>query len=150
MAVDPKFKGKKYPISKYEVGLEKVKEYAMACGDLNPLYVNEEEAANSPYGGIVAPPTFAAVYAREPIGKLLFDSELSLNLPMLVHGEQEFEFFDVARPGDVILTEGEILDIYEKVSEKGALDFVVAGTTSRRKKDNKVICKGKWTFVVRR
>ncbi len=151
MPVDPKYKGKKYlPAYKYEVGLEKIKEYAMAVGDLNPLYINEEEAAKSKYGGIIAPPTFAAVYARGPAGQALFDPELSLDLPMLVHGEQEFEFFEVVKPGDVILTEGEILDIFEKTSSTGTLDFVVVGSTSRRKKDQKVVCTGKWTFVVRR
>lgn len=151
MPVDAKYKGKKYPtVHKYEIGLEKVKEYAIAVGDLNPLYVNEEEAAKSSHGGIIAPPAFAAVYARGPVGEALFDPDLSLNLPMLVHGEQEFEFLDVVRPGDVILTEGEILDVYEKVTEKNALDFVVVGTTSRRKRDSKVVCLGKWTFVIRR
>ncbi len=151
MPVDPKYKGKKYPtVYKYEVGLEKIKEYAMAVGDLNPLYINEDDAEKSRYGGIIAPPTFAAVYARGPVGSALFDPDLSLNLPMLVHGEQEFEFFDVVRPGDVILTEGEILDIYEKVTPKSSLDFVIVGTTSRRNHDNKIVCKGKWTFVIRR
>jgi acyl dehydratase len=150
MAVDPKFKGKKYPISKYEVGLEKVKEYATACGDLNPLYVNEDEAAKVSLWRHRSPANICSCLCKGTHWQIAFDSELGLNLPMLVHGEQEFEFFDVARPGDVIMTEGEILDIYEKVSDKGALDFVVAGTTSRRKKDNKIICKGKWTFVIRR
>ena len=142
--IDQKFLGKKYPASTYEIGKEKVKEYARAVGDFNPLYLDDGKAKASKYGGIIAPPTFAVVYAREPVGHMLFDNDLALNIPMLVHGEQEFEFYKVVRPGDVITTEGEIGEIYDK---KGK-DFISMITTSRNQKGD-MVCKGKWTFVIR-
>ena len=144
MAVDKKFIGKKYPLAKYEVGREKIKEYARAIGDLNPLYFDEEAGAKSKYGSVIAPPTFAVVYGVEPVGKMLMDRELALNLMMLVHGEQDFEFCEVVRPGDVISTEGEICDIYDK---KGK-DFVVMSTESKNQKGETVV-RAKWTFVIR-
>ncbi|MCL4558224.1 MAG: MaoC family dehydratase N-terminal domain-containing protein [Deltaproteobacteria bacterium] len=146
MAVDKKFIGKKYPPVEYEVCREKIKEYATAVGDLNPLYMDEQKAKQGPYKGIVAPPLFVVVYAKDVLSQALFDHEMALNIAMLVHGEQEYEFVDVVRPGDVILTEGYIADIYEK-SDK---DFVVVGSTSKRKSDGKVLSRGKWTFVIRR
>ena len=41
-------------------GVEKsaVRKFAEAIGDSNPLYVDEEAAKGSRYGGIIAPPTF--------------------------------------------------------------------------------------------
>lgn len=146
MAVDKKFIGKKYPPVEYEVCREKIKEYATAVGDLNPLYIDEQKAKQSPYKGIVSPPMFAVVYTKDAVAQAMFDRELALNLPMLVHGEQEFEFVGVIRPGDVIETEAYIADIYEK-SDK---DFVVVGGTSKKKSDGTVVTRGKWTFVIRR
>ncbi|MEW5947439.1 MAG: MaoC family dehydratase N-terminal domain-containing protein [bacterium] len=144
MAVNPKYIGKKYPPSTYEVGREKVREYADAIGDMNPLCRSLEKARASKYGNIVAPPTFAVVYAKEPVGRMLLDPDLSLNLPMLVHGEQEFEFHNVVLAGDEITTEGEITEIYEK---KGK-DFVTCTTTSKNQR-GELVCTGRWTFVVR-
>ncbi len=146
MAVDKKFIGKKYPPVEYEVCKEKIKEYATAIGDLNPLYFDEAKAKESPYKGIVAPPMFVVVYAKDVLSQALFDHDMSLDVAMLVHGEQEYEFIEPVRPGDVIVTEGYISDIYEK-SDK---DFVVVGSISKRKSDNGIVSKGKWTFVIRR
>lgn len=144
LAVDKKFIGKQYPPFVYEIGKEKVKEYAKSIGDMNPLYLDDDAAAAGKYGGIIAPPTFAVVYANGPVGAMLFDKELALNLMMLVHGEQEFEFGEVTRPGDVITTVGEIADITDK---KGK-DFVTFRSTSTNQ-NGAMVCKALWTFVIR-
>lgn len=148
MPVDPKFIGKTYPPVTYEVSKEKIKEYALATGDLNPLYINEEESKKSPYGGIIAMPQFAVVYAREILAKGLFDPELALNMPMLVHGEQEFEFFKVVKPGDKITTTSKIANIFQKQGRSGSLDFVVLESESKNQ-NGELVSKGKWTFVIR-
>ena len=142
--VDKKFIGKKYPATVYEVGKEKIKEYAAAVGEVNPLYLDDEKAAAGPYGGIVAPPLFAVVYAKAPAGACLFDTELALNLPMLVHGEQEFEFGALVRPGDVITTGGFI----ENITDKKGKDFVTLKSESVNQK-GETVCSARWTFVIR-
>ena len=142
--IDQKFIGKKYPTVKFEIGKEKIREFARAVGDMNPLYLDDEKAAASKYGGIVAPPMFVVVYAKEPVGAMLFDGDLGLNLPMLVHGEQGYEFGAIVRPGDVITTEGFIKDIYNK---KGK-DFVIFETVSTNQ-NGEMTAKATWTFVVR-
>ena len=35
-----------------------IRRYAQAISDLNPLYIDEEFAKKSKYGGLIAPPTF--------------------------------------------------------------------------------------------
>lgn len=139
--------GKTYKPTKYEVGLEKIKEYARAIDDHNPLYVDEDYAKNSKYGGIIAPPTFAVVYQKDSIGSVLFDPELDVNLPMLVHGEQEFEFYRVVKPGDVIWSTCKVKDMYEKDNK----DFLIAEVDSRlNSPDGEPVCKGIYTFIVRK
>lgn len=144
--IDKKYIGKKYEPVVYEVGKEKIKEYANAVDDLNPLYLNDEYAKNSKYGRIIAPPVFAVVFSKDVVAKVLLDPELALNLPMLVHGEQEFEFHKVVKSGDVIITEGEIADIYSKPEKK--LEFLVFKITSKNQ-EGEIVCIGKYTFIVR-
>ena len=145
MALDQKFVGKKYGPITYEIGKEKIAEYAEAIKNPDPHYMDEDFAKTTKYGGIIAPPTFAVVYAGRLVGPFFFDPELELNLMMLVHGEQEFEFHEVVRPRDVITTEGEIVDI--KIKEK--LDVVtLKGQSSNQ--DGVVVCSSKFTFVIRK
>ncbi len=142
--IDPKFVGRTYEAVKYEVGLEKIKEYASATGDTNPIYLDEEAAAKGPYGSIVAPPMFAVVYCKDIVGKVLFDNEVDLNMMMLVHGEQEFEFHRPVRPREVVYTDGEIMSIENK--EK--LDVITYRTNSRV--EGELVTTGIYTFVIRK
>jgi acyl dehydratase len=142
--VDHKWIGKAYGPIEYEVGREKMKEYAGAAKDWRPIYHDREAAANTKYGDIIAMPNFAAVYGLHGAGMVLLDPEIKLNLAMLVHGAQEFEWFGVVKPNDVITETGKISDIYEK----GNLDFVVYEGESRNQ-DGELVCRARATFLIR-
>jgi len=143
--IDNKFLGKKYEASdSYDIARTKIKEYAMSLIDHNPLYIDRKVAEKSEFGRVVAPPTFAVVYGGEPAGMMLMDGELKLNLAMLVHGEQDIEFFDVVGQGDEITSVGEITEIYEK---KG-LDFISI-TVESKNAEGKLVARAKYTFVIR-
>jgi len=107
--IDPKLIGKTYPPIKYVVGIEKIKEYARAIGERDPLCTDEAAAAAGPYGEIVAPPTFAVVYSKEQFMNMLLDKELDLNFMMLVHGEQDCTFLKPVKHGDVVYTDGKLV-----------------------------------------
>ncbi|MGQ9842337.1 MAG: FAS1-like dehydratase domain-containing protein [Spirochaetota bacterium] len=145
MAIDKKYIGKQWPTMVYEVGKEKVKEFAKAIKSSNPYYLDDEFAKNSKYKTVVAPPTFAVVFGAKLIEPIFFDNELNLNLAMLVHGEQEFEFYDVVRSGDVLYSDAKII----KIENKEKLDIIAIEimTKNQEKKD---VCKGIYTFVVRK
>jgi acyl dehydratase len=145
MSIDTKFIGKTYPSSTYEVGKEKIKEYAKAIKNLDPHYVDDEFAKKSKYGTIIAPPTFAVVFGAYLIEPVFTDKELNLNMAMLVHGEQELEFLDVVKAGDSITTSAKIVDIKNK--EK--LDVISVEIKSKNQHGNDV-CRGIYTFVVRK
>jgi len=157
VALDPRFVGRKYGPYPYKLGLEKMREFAYVVAGgvpsigyghppegLNPLLWDERAAKAGPYGSVVAFPTFCVTFAIRPFSAAVTDPEIGINLLLLVHGEQEFEFFDVMRDGDVMTTTGEITQIFEK-SDK---DFVVVVTESRNQRDQLVV-RGTWTAVIR-
>lgn len=145
MAIDAKFIGKTWPAMTYHVCREKIKEYANAIKNPDPHYVDEEFAKKSKYGAIIAPPTFCVVYGAHLIEPIFFDNELNLNMAMLVHGEQEFEFFDVVKAGDVVTSTAKILDI----TSKEKLD-VIAIELLTKNQHGRDICRGIYTLVIRK
>jgi acyl dehydratase len=145
MPIDTKFIGKEYTSYTYDVSKDKIKEYAKAIKNPDPYYLDEAFAKKSKYGAIVAPPTFAVVFAAFLIEPVFMDKELNLNMNMLVHGEQEFEFFEVIKAGDSITTTGKISDIKNK--EK--LDVITVEGISKNQHGRNV-CRGVYTFVVRK
>ena len=157
MALDPRHIGRKYGPYTYEVGLEKMREFAFAVGGgvpshgfgeppsgLHPLLWDEEAGKASRYGSVVAAPTFPVTFAIKPFSTALMDPALDINLLMLVHGEQDFELLDVIRPRDLMTTTGVVTEIYEKSGK----DFVVMRTESFNQ-TGKLVVRGTWTAVIR-
>lgn len=144
MPIDAKFIGKEYNPVTYIVGQEKIKEYALAIGDLNPLYSDPEFAEKSKYGCIIAPPMFVIVFARETLVNLFSDIELNLNMLRLLHGEQEFNFHKIVKANDTITTCPKIKNIYQKSNN----DFIELETKSYNQ-SKELVTEGTWTFVIR-
>jgi acyl dehydratase len=145
MSIDTKFIGKTYPSKTYDVSKDKIAEFANGIKNPDPHFIDEEFAKKSKYGRVIAPPTFAVIFGAGVIAPMFFDKELNLNMMMLVHGEQEFEFLDVVKAGDSITTIGTIVNIVNK--EK--LDVVSLEALSRNQ-NGKDVCRGTYTFVVRK
>lgn len=158
MPIDPRFVGKRYGPFRYEIGLEKMREFALAVGggvpspsfgsipdDLNPLFYDESAGKRGPFGSVIAFPTFAVTFAIAPFAAAVSDPELQVNLLMVVHGEQQFEFFGPMRPGEVVTTTGWISEIFEK-SQK---DFLVVVSEAKNQKDE-LLVRATWTAVIRR
>jgi len=141
--------GKTYPPVVYEVGREKIQEYARATLQDNPLYSEPEFAALSKYGTIVAPPSFVAVYCGEMFNQLFSDEDLGIDLPRIVHGEQEFKFRKVVRSGDIITSVAKIVDVFSKQSDSGVThEFGVLKSESKNQ-HGQMVCEGIWTVIQR-
>lgn len=117
-----------------EVTLRDCQRYAIAVGDLNPLYFDEEYARASAYGGLIAPPNMLTAVrgwgagARE--GELASDGVVDLpeeKLPIALErrmaGGQALEYHAPVRPGDRITRRGGIVSLEEREGRSGA--FVV-------------------------
>ena len=137
-------KGKTYPPSEYEVGKEKIKEYAWSVGEDNQVYFDREQAKAAGFRDVVAPPMFAVVYSWGAMGAAALDPEVGMNFAMLVHGGQEFVWGEPVCSGDTISTEITVKDIYER----GGMGFYVFESVSRNQNGQEVV-RGTWTNIVR-
>jgi acyl dehydratase len=104
MALNVDLVGKNYPPQTYEVGREKVREFAAAIGDDNPAYFDVAVARSLGHPDLVAPPTFAVVVTRGPQVSVIGDPGLGLDFSRVVHGDQKFEFSRPIVAGDVLTT----------------------------------------------
>jgi len=136
--------GKRYEPRTYAVGREKVREYAHAVGEQDPLYLDVEAARAAGYADVVAPPMFAVVYGGQAMTPVLFDPELEINFPMLVHGSQEFQWPALVVAGDEIETEV----VVKEISARGGLGFYVFETRSRNQA-GETVSIGTWTNIIR-
>src|ERR1700676_4919892 len=104
MGVDTRAVGRSYAPHVYAVGREKIREYARAVGESDPLHLDLDAARAAGYTDLVAPPMFAVVYCAPAVGPPIFDPEIELNFAMMVHGGQQFEWGPLVVAGDELAT----------------------------------------------
>ncbi|WP_371497627.1 MaoC family dehydratase N-terminal domain-containing protein [Kitasatospora sp. NBC_00374] len=101
MPLDPSFIGRTYPPTEpYEVGREKIREFAEAIGDANPAYTDPEAAKAFGHPDVIAPPTFPFVLTYSAAAQVVNDPELGLDYSRVVHGDQKFSYTRPVRAGD--------------------------------------------------
>ncbi len=142
--MDDSHKGKTYPPFAYEVGLEKIREYANAVGESNPIHHDRAAAQAAGFRDVVAPPMFAVVYSAPALGPAVLDPEVGINFAAMVHGGQEFVWGEPVCAGDVITTSSRVMDISER-DGKGFYVFESVSTNG----DGEEVVRGTWTNIVR-
>ena len=91
MPVDPAILGRVYPPSAtYEVGREKVREFADAIGAEDAVHRDPEAARALGYPDVIAPPTFAVIAAQRSEAQLFSDPDVQIDYSRVVHGEESF------------------------------------------------------------
>jgi len=136
--------GKAYDPVVYAVGREKVREYAAAVGETDPVHLDLEAARAAGYADLVAPPMFAAVYSASALGPAILDPAVGINFMMMVHGAQEFVWGAPVVAGDEITTTATV----KEISERNGLGFYVFASVSENQRGERV-CTGTWTNIVR-
>ena len=144
MAVRTEAIGKTWPAASYDVGREKIREYATAVGETNPVHHDPEAARAAGFRDLVAPPMFCVVYSAKALGPAVLDPEIGINLAAMVHGGQEFEWGEPVCAGDEITTTATLAD----ASEKGGMQFYVFESESHNQ-DGAMTVRGVWTDIVR-
>jgi acyl dehydratase len=144
MPVDTQAAGKTYEPKTYAVGREKIREYANAVGETNPVHLDLDAARAAGYADLVAPPMFAVVYSAPAMAPAVLDPDVGLNLAMMVHGGQEFVWGTPVVAGDEITTTATVKDI----SERDGKGFYVFETVSTNQ-DGDTVATGTWTNIVR-
>ena len=144
MPVNTQAIGKQYDPITYAVGREKIREYARAVGESDPVHLDLEAARAAGYTDLVAPPMFTVVYSSPAVGPPIFDPEIELNFAMMVHGSQEFVWGPPVVAGDEITTTASVKDI----SESDGRGYYVFESVSLNQRGEEV-CRGTWTNIVR-
>jgi len=159
MPISPQAKGRTYGPFRYEVGAEKVREFALAVGggvpsssfsaeeapkDIQRLYLDADYAKSTKHGSLVAPPTFCVTFNIRPFAAAVRDPQNNVNFLMLVHGEQEYEFLEPVKPGDVITSTGTVTEAYSRAGR----DFmtVVCESVNQR---GQIAVRGTYVAVIR-
>ena len=94
MTVNESFVGRVYPPDAvYEVGREKIREFAEATSGglpVHPAHTDPEAARALGHPDVIAPPTFAVIAAQRSDARLVLDPEAGIDYSRVVHGEQRF------------------------------------------------------------
>ncbi len=149
--------GRSWGPFRYVMGAEKMREYAVAISggvpsyvstglpeDLHPVLHDEAAGAQSPWGSIIAFPMFAVLFSIAPAQAALLDPAMEVDVFRVLHGEQQFEFREVLRPGDVLLTTGTL----ESHSRRGSNELFVIRTDSVNQ-HGRLAVRGRFTAFLR-
>jgi acyl dehydratase len=144
MSVSTSAVGKSYPPTVYAVGREKIREFALAVGESDPLHLDVAAARAAGYADLVAPPMFCVVYCAPSLGPALFDPEVGIDFARMVHGAQRFRWGPLVVAGDEITTSVTVSSITE---DAGKGFFVFESVSTNQAGDT--VCVGTWTNIVR-
>ena len=117
-----------HTMPKFSARVEKgrLRFFAKAIGETDPVYTDEAVAQAAGHPGLPVPPTFLFCLEMESPDPAAIRNLLGLDYRRLLHGEQGFTYHRMAYAGDVLSFEQRIEDIYDK--KGGALDFVLRKT----------------------
>jgi acyl dehydratase len=145
MPIDHSYVGRAYPATEpYEVSRVKIREFADAIGDPNPVYRDRAAAQAAGYPDVIAPPTFAIVISSAGSAKAVSDPGLGVNYAMVVHGEQRFEYARQLVAGDVVTAQATISGI-----RNAGRNVMVSAQTEIRTIDGELVCTAHSTLVER-
>ena len=140
MALDQSFVGRSYPPTEpYEVGREKIREFAEAVGDPNPAYIDPDAAKALGHIDVIAPPTFVFAITFKAAGVVVADPQLGLDYTRVVHGDQRFTYARPVRAGDRLtvtstieavksMAGNDIIDVRGEVHDEAGEHVVTAWT----------------------
>lgn len=149
MALDKSFVGQAFAPFTFEVDKSKIRELAQALGEENPIFLDEAAAQAAGLPGIVAPPTFPSLFKMwGEGGSSPHIKTMGGDVLRLLHGGEEYEYYALLRPGDVITGQTRVISIEEKESRSGRLDIVVL-QTDYHNQHGKLVIIARTTIVLR-
>jgi len=101
--MDTSFAGRVYPPSQpYEVGREKIREFADAVGAAHAAHRDPAAAQALGYPDVIAPTTFAIIVTTSAADVVVYDPALGLDYTRVVHRDQKFVQRRPLHAGDVV------------------------------------------------
>ena len=139
-----------------ELGRASIRYFALAIGDDNPIYVDEEQARAAGLPDVVAPPTLICesnqYLHREPDdnGFIGHSWELPVTGCRLIRGGNAYEFARPALPTDRITVTWRIKDIVEKQTSKGVAMLIVTSVATYTNHQDELLATNTETLIYQR
>ena len=124
--IDRSHIGTELPPFTVEVERGRLRFFAKATGQTDPVYLDEAAARAAGHPDLPVPPTFFFCLEMDAPNPGLLRERLGLDIARILHGEQGFTFHRLAHAGDRLTFRQRIDDIYDK--KGGALEFIVRST----------------------
>jgi peroxisomal enoyl-CoA hydratase 2 len=115
----------------------KIREFAAAIMDDNPIYRSPEAAQGEGFADVPAPPTYSVVSSFFQEGTPL---DMGLDMRYTLHAAAEFEYHAPVVAGDVLTGRSYISERYEKEGRRGGkMKFAVLETVYVNQRGEKVL-----------
>ncbi|MEU7145269.1 MaoC family dehydratase N-terminal domain-containing protein [Nocardia sp. NPDC046473] len=146
MPLDQSVIGKQLAPSTLTVDAGRLRFFAAAIGERNPIFTDLDAAKAAGYSNLPVPPTFLFGIELDNPGSFSWLTDLGVDLRRILHGEQSFTYHATAVAGDVLTATPTIGNVYSK--KGGALDFIEKTSTVTRA-DGTLVAELKSVIVVR-
>ena len=146
MAINHNALGKETPWVETIVTQQQINALCDSLEDDNPLFRDPEVAAATANGGVIAPPTFINLFRQRKSELVL--SETDVDLPKLLHGEQDIAYYEPVRPGDRVWHRIKVIETGKKKSKTyGELDYFTVLITMKNAQGRKLVEATQLFFV---
>ncbi len=124
--IDTRHIGHRLPAFNARIDADRLKFFAVACGQTDPVYTDEAAAEAAGHPALPVPPTFLFCLEMAAPNPGALRELLDMPVPKILHGEQRFIYHAMCFAGDTLTFEQRIADIYSK--KGGLLEFVLRET----------------------
>jgi len=118
--------GKVFPLVTANVEKGRLRFFAKATDEKNPIYTDEAAAKEAGYASLPMPPTFLFSLKMDVLDPFKNYESVGAFLPTMLHGNQQFKYYKDVVAGDCLTFKSHIADIYDK--KGGKLEFLVEET----------------------
>lgn len=119
--------GQSLGVTQAEVEKGRLRFFAKAIGETDPIYTDEAAAHAAGYRALPVPPSFLMCLESEGRDTdHIVQDIFGFDLGRILHAEQGFTYHRLAYAGDVLTFDTQVVDVYQK--KGGALTFVVQQT----------------------
>ena len=144
--IDHQWIGHQLPTSVFTIERSRLRFFAKAIGETNPVYLDEAAARDAGHPDLPAPPTFLFSAEMDSDLKMQWLRVAGVSLERVLHGEQSFTYHRLVHAGDTVSITTRIADLYAK--KNGALEFIVMDTDAVNQRGERV-AESRGVIVVR-
>jgi acyl dehydratase len=124
--IDRRYIGHELPSHSALVEAGRLRLFAKAIGETDPIFFEEKAARAAGYRAVPAPPTLAFCLDMDVPDPFAYLAEMGAPIQNVLHGEQSFIYHAPIYAGDRLIFRSRIADIYAK--KNGALEFIIKET----------------------